>query len=89
MKKEIHPKVNPVVFIDTSTGTEFITTSVLKSKETKKINGVEHFVIKVEISSDSHPFFTGTQKLLDTGGRLNKFNERRAKAAAAKVKDSE
>jgi large subunit ribosomal protein L31 len=89
MKKDLHPKVNPVVFVDTSNGEEFVTTSVMKSKETKTINGVEHFVLKVEISSASHPFFTGTQKLLDTGGRLNKFNEKRAKAAAVKAKEAE
>jgi large subunit ribosomal protein L31 len=82
MKKDAHPKVNPVIFHDTSTGAEFFTSSIMKSDEKRTVDGVEYFVLKVEISSDSHPFFTGTQKLLDTGGRLNKFNERRAKAQA-------
>ncbi|MBU0667646.1 type B 50S ribosomal protein L31 [Patescibacteria group bacterium] len=80
MKANIHPKLNPVVFIDTSTGAEFITTSTLTSEEKKKIRGVEHFVIKVEISSQSHPFYTGKRKLVDTAGRVDKFLARAKKA---------
>jgi large subunit ribosomal protein L31 len=82
MKEGIHPTLNPVVFIDTSSGKEFVTTSTLSSKETKKIDGVDHFVIKVEISSDTHPFYTGKAKLIDTAGRVEKFKARRAAAAA-------
>lgn len=82
MKEGIHPTLNPVVFIDTSSGKEFVTTSTLTSKETKKINGVDHYVIKVEISSDSHPFYTGKAKLIDTAGRVEKFKARRAAAQA-------
>jgi len=88
MKKDIHPKVNPVVFIDSSTGKEFVTTSTLTSEKTKKINGVDHFVINVEISSDSHPFFTGKAKLIDTAGRVEKFEAKR-KAAADRKKAME
>lgn len=84
MKKDIHPKVHPVVFVDLSSGTEYITTSTLKSDEVRKINGVDHYVIKVEVTAASHPFFTGTQKLLDTGGRVNKFNAKRDAAAKHK-----
>lgn len=80
MKKEIHPILNPVVFHDVTTGKEFVTTSTLKSDETKDVNGVKHFVIRVEISSDSHPFYTKTQKLIDTGGRVNKFKEKMERA---------
>jgi large subunit ribosomal protein L31 len=86
MKNEIHPNLNPVIFLDLSTGKEFFTTSTLKSGETKEVNGVTYFVIKVDISSDSHPFYTKTQKIMDTGGRVNKFKEKveRAKQLQAK-----
>lgn len=73
MKKDIHPKLNPVVFIDASTGKEFVTKSTISSQETKTIDGIEHFVIKTDISSDSHPFFTGEQKIVDAAGRVEKF----------------
>lgn len=86
MKADIHPQINPVVFLDTSTGAEFITTSTLTSKEKKKINGVDHFVIKVEISSNSHPFYTGKRKLVDTAGRVDKFLARAKKAQEIKEK---
>ena len=79
MRKDIHPKVNPVVFIDVSTGKEFVTISTLTSDKTKEIDGVEHYAINVEISSDSHPFFTGEQKIVDAAGRVEKFKARYAK----------
>lgn len=80
MKANIHPQLNPVVFIDTSTGAEFITSSTLTSDQKKKINGVDHYVIKVEISSASHPFYTGKRKLVDTAGRVDKFLARAKRA---------
>ncbi len=81
MKAEIHPKLNNVVFVDSSSGAEFATLSTLESKETKKINGVEHFVVRVDITSASHPFYTGKNTLVDTAGRVDKF---KAKMEAAK-----
>lgn len=84
MKKDIHPTLNPVVFVDMSDGTEFVTKSTMTSEETKKIDGVDHYVIKVEISSASHPFYTGKQKLVDTAGRVEKFKAKMAKAEAHK-----
>ena len=86
MKKDIHPQVNPVVFVDSSCNEEFVTLSTLKSAETREINGVEHFVIHTEISSGSHPFYTGKQVLLDTAKRLEKFEARAQKQAAAAEK---
>ncbi len=86
MKADIHPNIHPVIFVDTSTGTEFVTTSTLTSDEKKKVNGVDHFVIKVEISSASHPFYTGKRKLVDTAGRVDKFLERAKKAQELKAK---
>lgn len=76
MKSDIHPILNPVVFVDTSTGTEFIIPSTLTSDKTKKINGVEHYIIYVDVSSASHPFYTGEQRLVDTAGRVDRFKAR-------------
>ena len=76
MKADIHPTLNPCVFIDSSTGAEFIIPSTLTSKKTKKIKGVEHYIITVDVSSDSHPFYTGEQRLVDTAGRVDRFKAR-------------
>jgi len=83
MKSDIHPAVHPVVFVDTSCGAEFITRSTLKSEETRVIDGVEHFVINIEISSASHPFFTGEERFVDTAGRVDKFKEKMDRVAEA------
>ncbi|PIR04398.1 MAG: 50S ribosomal protein L31 [Candidatus Magasanikbacteria bacterium CG11_big_fil_rev_8_21_14_0_20_39_34] len=83
MKTETHPDVHPVVFIDTSCGVEFITTSTMKSDETREINGVTHFVIPLEISSASHPFYTGKQVFIDTARRVEKFQEKMKKVESA------
>ncbi len=80
MKADIHPQLHPVVFVDTSTGAEFITASTLTTDQKKKIGGVDHYIIKVEISSASHPFYTGKRKLVDTAGRVDKFIARAKKA---------
>ena len=86
MKTGIHPVVNPVVFVDSGSGTEFVTTSTLKSDKTKKIDGVDHFVIMVDISSATHPFFTGKKTFVDKAGRVDRF---RARMEAAKKKQEE
>jgi large subunit ribosomal protein L31 len=83
MKKEIHPTSHPTIFVDTSCGAEFVTNSTLKSEETKKIGDVTYQVINLEISSASHPFYTGKQVLIDTARRVEKFQERAAKQAGA------
>jgi large subunit ribosomal protein L31 len=82
MKKDLHPKINPIVFVDTSCGAQFIATSTLKSDETMDVNGTPHMVINVEISSASHPFYTGKQILVDTARRVEKFQERSGKQGA-------
>jgi len=79
MKPGIHPKYNPVVFVDTSTGKEFITASTMTSDKKREIDGVEHFEVRVEMTSDSHPFWTGTQKLIDTEGRIERFRRKYGK----------
>ncbi len=80
MKADIHPNYKPVVFQDISTDFSFLTRSTMSSKETIKWqDGEEYPLIKVEISSHSHPFFTGKQKIVDTAGRVDKFRKRYAK----------
>ncbi len=76
MKQTIHPKNHPVVFVDTSCGAEFITTSSMTSSETRDIAGITHYILPVEISSASHPFYTGKQILIDTSRRVEKFVSR-------------
>ena len=73
MKKEIHPEYHPVVFVDPSVGAEFVTRSTMTSGETRDIDGVKHFVVRMEISSASHPFYTGKQRFVDTAGRVERF----------------
>jgi large subunit ribosomal protein L31 len=73
MKKEIHPQYHPVVFLDTGAGAEFVTRSTMTSNETRDIDGVKHFVVRMEISSASHPFYTGKRKFVDTAVRVERF----------------
>lgn len=77
MKKDIHPKeYREVVFKDMSNDETFITRSTVASRETIEIDGKEYPLVKLEITSSSHPFFTGKQKLVDTAGRVDKFMSR-------------
>ncbi|MCF7812410.1 type B 50S ribosomal protein L31 [Candidatus Gracilibacteria bacterium] len=76
MKKEIHPDMHPVIFRDEGAGKDFVFYSTMKSEEVEKVDGVDHFVIRLDISSASHPFFTGKQKLIDTSGRVEKFKQK-------------
>ncbi|HET9032016.1 MAG TPA: type B 50S ribosomal protein L31 [Dokdonella sp.] len=80
MKVDTHPKYHPVVFQDLSSDFTFLTRSTMSSKETVKwTDGKEYPLVKVEISSHSHPFYTGKQKVIDAGGRVDKFRRRYAK----------
>ncbi|MEM1204326.1 MAG: type B 50S ribosomal protein L31 [Acidobacteriota bacterium] len=76
MKPDIHPEYHPVVFLDTGSDVEFISRSTLTSEEIRDIDGVDHYVIRLEISSASHPFFTGQQRFVDTAGRIEKFQRK-------------
>lgn len=77
MKKEIHPEYKEVVFQDLQTEFKFMTKSTMTSKETIKWeDGKEYPLIKVEVTSDSHPFYTGKKIFVDTAGRVEKFNKR-------------
>ncbi len=77
MKADIHPDYHEVVFQDLSSDFAILTRSTVKSKETIKWeDGNEYPLIKVEVSSASHPFYTGKHKLMDTGGRVDRFKRR-------------
>lgn len=76
MKKDIHPKYNPVIFADMTTGKRYITRSTMSSSKKEEIDGVEYSVISVGISADSHPFYTGKNQFVDTEGRIDKFQKR-------------
>ena len=80
MKKGIHPEnYREVVFKDMGTGDHIITRSCAPSKENIEVDGKEYPLVKMEISSFSHPFYTGKVKLVDTAGRVDKFRNRYAK----------
>ena len=76
MKKDIHPKYREVLFHDTSVDEYFIINSTLNTSQTKEHDGKTYPYYQVEISSSSHPFYTGKQKIIDSGGRVQKFEER-------------
>lgn len=96
MKKDLHPtNYRPVVFEDLNDGTKYLTRSTVDAEETVTIDGVEYPLVKVHISSSSHPFFTGEERIVDIEGRVDKFKNRAAaaqkaldarKKAAAKVR---
>lgn len=80
MKADLHPNYNDVVFQDVTSNFSFLTRSTLSSKDRITWeDGKEYPLVKVEVSSASHPFYTGKQKLLDTSGRVDKFRKRYAK----------
>ncbi|WP_295731746.1 type B 50S ribosomal protein L31 [uncultured Limosilactobacillus sp.] len=77
MKKGIHPDYHYVVFEDSSTGYKFLSGSTATSKETVKWeDGNEYPLIRVEVTSDSHPFYTGKQKFTQADGAVDKFNKK-------------
>ena len=77
MKKDIHPKnYRLVAFKDMSNSEVFICRSTANTRDTLEIEGVEYPLIKMEISSSSHPFYTGKMSFVDTAGRIEKFNKR-------------
>lgn len=83
MKKDVHPdNYRLVVFQDLNNGTNFVTRSTVLTEETIKLDGVEYPLVKVHISSASHPFFTGQEKLVDIEGRVDKFKARQEAAKA-------
>jgi len=80
MKAGIHPEYREVVFQDVSSDFAILTRSTIDSKETIKWeDGKEYPLVKMEVSSASHPFFTGKHKVLDSGGRVDRFKKRYGK----------
>lgn len=73
MKPEIHPEYRLVLFQDVSCNFEFLCRSTVQTRETGEYNGQEYPLVKLDISSKSHPFYTGTQRLMDTAGRVEKY----------------
>ena len=86
MKKDIHPEYREVCFLHISNGFKFVTRSCVNTRETITLDdGRELPLFKLETSSESHPFYTGTQKSMDNmGGRVEKFRNRYGKVARAK-----
>lgn len=81
MKKDLHPgNYRPVVFQDLNNQETFVTKSTVATDDTIKLDGVEYPLVKVHISSASHPFFTGQEKLVDIEGRVDKFKARQEAA---------
>lgn len=77
MRQGIHPEYRDVIFQDTSNGSRFLIKSTIKCKETDKWeDGKEYPLFKIEISSASHPFFTGKMKFVDSAGRVEKFQKK-------------
>ncbi|MBI0120555.1 type B 50S ribosomal protein L31 [Lactobacillus sp. M0398] len=76
MKQDIHPDYQQVVFMDSATGAKFVAGSTLNPKETVDYEGKTYPLVRVEITSDSHPFYTGKQKFAQADGRIEKFNKK-------------
>ncbi len=76
MKEGIHPEYRKVLFVDISTGKEWVSRSTTTSKQTKEVDGEELPVIRLEISSHSHPFWTGRTRELDADGKIDRFRKR-------------
>jgi large subunit ribosomal protein L31 len=87
MKPEIHPEYHEVVFQDTSSGDLFLTRSTIRTSETIEYQGATYPLAKVEISSSSHPFFTGQMKIVDTAGRVERFEKRYGRRSRRKAAD--
>jgi len=85
MKKDIHPtNYRPVVFQDLNDNSTVITRSTVAAEESITLDGVEYPLVKVHISSTSHPFFTGEERIVDVEGRVDKFKARQAAAVKAR-----
>ena len=76
MKEGIHPEYRKVLFVDVSTGDEWVSRSTTTSTQTKEVDGEELPVIRLEISSHSHPFWTGRTREIDADGKIDRFRKR-------------
>jgi large subunit ribosomal protein L31 len=85
VKAEGHPSLNNVCFLDVSSGKRFLTKSTMKSARKEVIDGEEFFIVLRDVTSDSHPAYTGEKRIVDTAGRVEKFTSK-FKRGAAKAK---
>lgn len=76
MKPDIHPDYHKVLYVDNATGKQWVSRSTLTSDQTQEVDGEEMPVIRLEISAESHPFWTGQQRSVDTEGRVDRFRKR-------------
>ncbi len=76
MKEGIHPDYREVVFQDMSNDFKFITRSTVQTRDRITIDGKEYPLVKVEVTAESHPFYTGQHKIVDTAGRVEKFRQK-------------
>ena len=83
MKKDIHPAARMVLFEDTVTGARFKMLSAVKTDQSVNIDGEELPLLRVDVTSSSHPFYTGQQRILDTAGRVEKFGKKFGKGIIA------
>jgi large subunit ribosomal protein L31 len=82
MKADIHPNYREVLFHDLSCDFKFLTRSTIQTREKATYEGVEYPLVKIEVSSESHPFFTGQHKIVDTAGRVEKFRQKFGKVGS-------
>lgn len=76
MKKGVHPESKPICFIDVSNNKKFFSVSTAKCRETREIDGVTYGVVLCDITSDSHPAYTGVKRFVDSAGQIDKFKKR-------------
>ncbi|AVH74798.1 type B 50S ribosomal protein L31 [Weissella koreensis] len=76
MQEGIHPEYRDVVFVDTTTGAQFLAGSTVKTDATAEFEGATYPMVRVETSSDSHPFYTGKAKFTQADGAVDKFNKK-------------
>jgi large subunit ribosomal protein L31 len=88
MKQDIHPEYREVVFLDMSSGKKFLCRSTVKTFEEVEFEGKKYPCMKISISSDSHPFYTGDQTFVDTEGRVDKFKKRYERKGSEEKKES-
>jgi large subunit ribosomal protein L31 len=84
VKAEGHPVLNNVCYLDVSSGKRFLTKSTMKSARKEVIDGVEFFIVLRDVTSDSHPAYTGEKRIVDTAGRVEKFTSKFRRATKAK-----
>ena len=82
MKADTHPDYREVVFHDLSCDFKFVTRSTIQTRDKITLDGKEYPLVKIEVSSESHPFFTGQHKIVDTAGRVEKFRQKFGKVGS-------